>query len=115
MSDNQAETIREMVRRALIEVLGDSTLPLQASGRASEESIALPSVQAAAIEPQSPREYYSPWVGTAYESHPTQRLLIEDSLSGQTGLSSWSVIVGQECPLEKRPCDDCGRCRSLGF
>jgi hypothetical protein len=118
MSIDQAEAIRQMVRRALIDAIGEA--PGQAPGQPPGQ----PPGQVVASQPadvqestkaRSPHEYHSPWVGTAYESHHSQRLLVESGRLDEPGLASWPVIAGQECPLEKRPCDDCGRCRSLGF
>jgi len=106
MSIDQAEAIRQMVRRALIEAIGEAPGQVEASQPHDVQELK---------KVRSPHEYHSPWVGTAYESHPSQRLLVESGRQGEPGLASWPVIVGQECPLEKRPCDDCGRCRSLGF
>ena len=106
MSIDQAEAIRQMVRRALIDAIGEAPAQVVASPPADGQE---------STKARSPHEYHSPWVGTAYESHPSQHLLVESGRLDEPGLTSLPVVAGQECPLEKRPCDDCGRCRSLGF
>lgn len=93
MSNQRTEEIREMVREALREAIGGKEAkPIESAGQ--------------------PSEYRAPWTGTAYQSDPSQRILVE---SGSDGLPLFQIMPGQDCPLEKRPCDDCGRCRSLGF
>ncbi|NDD63259.1 MAG: hypothetical protein EBZ36_04675 [Acidobacteria bacterium] len=105
MSAERAAAIRAMVREAVVEALGRTS--------EAEPKTELPTTAApdAVTPPTPPREYYSPWIGTAYEAHPSQHRLVE---IGQAS-SPWPTAVGQPCPLEPRPCDDCGRCRSLGF
>jgi hypothetical protein len=96
VSSDKVDLIRQMVRQAVVEALGES--PAEPLPSASSSS-------------GSPREYYSPWIGTAYEAHPSQRRLVELTNSP----SIWETAVGQPCPLENRPCDDCGKCRAHGF
>jgi hypothetical protein len=99
VSSEKVDLIRQMVRQAVVEALG---------GAAGEP---VPSPPPASEPSRSPREYYSPWTGNAYEAHPSQRRLVE--IGNPPAI--WETAVGQPCPLENRPCDDCGKCRAFGF
>ncbi len=99
MSSEKIDLIRQMVRQAVVDALGSTT-----TGTA-------PSPLPVNEPPRTPREYYSPWTGTAYEAHPSQRQLVETG----NPPAIWETAVGQPCPLENRPCDDCGKCRAFGF
>lgn len=84
-----SDSIREMVRRAVLEALGEQP------------------------SPGEPREYRAPWTGVAYDAHPSQKLFPG---AGGPSLEILQSHSRQECVLEKnRGCDDCGKCRSLGF
>ena len=105
MSKDQAAVIRAMVREAVVEALGripEAELKTELRAATVTEPV---------MPPTPPREYYSPWTGTAYEAHPSQHRLVE---IGQAS-PLWPSAPGQPCPLEPRPCDDCGKCRSRGF
>lgn len=95
MSDQTREKIREMVRQALFDSLAEPSVP---------------EVVAPSGDPKpSPREYYSPWTGNAYEAHHSQRRFAESGDSGE-------LTAAAECLLERgRNCDDCGKCRAFGF
>jgi hypothetical protein len=105
VSSDTAETIRTMVREAVVEALG------QPVTIANDVSAPIPAGSSEPPGPASPREYYSPWTGTAYEAHPSQRRLVDIGIAPPI----WQTAAGQPCPLEPRSCDDCGKCRALGF
>ena len=116
MKEWTPEAIRELVRQAVLEVLAESPSPsLPSSPDLSRE---------APLEPPpartAPPAYYAPWSGVAYLAHPSQQLLPTVAADHTEPLwaspSSSSSSSGAGCFLEKgQPCDDCGRCRSLGF
>ncbi len=105
---SESEVIRELVRQAVLEALGQPpTMP----GPVEPLVSVRPDLPGEAPRPVTgsgaPREYYSPWIGNTYEAHPTQRPL--------PGLGTPLPIRQAPCPLDNRPCDDCGKCRALGF
>jgi len=100
------EIIQAMEREALVEALGEMGITPGPAALTAHDAH-----QNNFNRQSSPREYYSPWTGTEYESRPSQRQLVE---VGPTD-PIWPPVLGQPCPLEPQPCDDCGKCRALGF
>jgi hypothetical protein len=90
-------TVREIVRRALVELKVD----------------ALPE------PPLSPAAYYAPWTGVEYEAHPSHQQfdVKEASINSSSAASDLLEFVETKlCSIEKnRACDHCAMCRSLGF
>jgi hypothetical protein len=94
------EKVREMVRQAIIETLSAQVSP-QSLNPLPDLPPDLPSSST------SPREYYSPWNSTPYESHLSQRQVFVDPAP---------AVAAADCTLERgRNCDDCGKCRAFGF
>jgi len=110
---SESEAIRELVRQAVFEALGQpvAITGLVEAPTAEDPAAGRPAPPGEGALPRpgsgAPREYYSPWIGNAYEAHPTQRPL--------PGLGLPLPIRQEPCPLDNRPCDDCGKCRALGF
>ncbi|MGA1369331.1 MAG: hypothetical protein ACO394_12520 [Blastocatellia bacterium] len=114
MKEWTPEAIRELVRQAVHEALAESPSPsLPPSPDPPQEVL---------LEPPPPRSapsaYYAPWSGVAYLAHPSQQLL--PTVAARATELLWASPSGSpsggDCFLEKgQPCDDCGRCRSLGF
>lgn len=114
MKEWTPEAIRELVRQAVLEVLAESPSPSLPPGPD------LP--REAPFEPlperTAPPAYYAPWSGVAYLAHPSQQLLPTVAADPTEPLWASPSASSSEagCFLEKgQPCDDCGRCRSLGF
>lgn len=115
MKEWTPEVIRELVRQAVFEALVESPLPPDPD-LPREVPLDPPPSRTA------PPAYYAPWSGVAYLAHPSQQLLplvaaapTEPLWASPSAPSSVSSSTGS-CFLEKaQPCDDCGRCRSLGF
>lgn len=67
----------------------------------------------------SPKEYFAPWTGISYESHPSQQKFNIAEASQQIAAQLGNLLEftsAQGCTIEKnKPCDQCGMCRSLGF
>jgi len=114
MKEWTPEAIRELVRQAVLEVLAESPSPSLPPG---------PDLPREAPPARTaPPAYYAPWSGVAYLAHPSQQLLPTvaadhtEPLWASPSSSPSSSSSGAGCFLEKgQPCDDCGRCRSLGF
>ncbi|MFZ4628438.1 MAG: hypothetical protein ACOYNR_08935 [Blastocatellia bacterium] len=114
MKEWTPEAIRELVRQAVHEALAELPSP------SLPPTPDLP--REAPLEPppsrSAPPAYYAPWSGVAYLAHPSQQLL--PTVAAGTSEPLWAspsgFPSGGDCFLEKgQPCDDCGRCRSLGF
>lgn len=109
MSSVSREQIREMVARALQEVMTDDQ-----SVRAAIASL---SVQAETSV--LPKEYVAPWTGQTYPAaHPSQFQfnVTEDTRPRSPADEKLEFTASQSCSIEKnKPCDHCGMCRSLGF
>ena len=114
MKEWTPEAIRELVRQAVHEALAASSSPsLPPSPDLPREALLEPPPSRSA-----PPVYYAPWSGVAYLAHPSQQLLPTVAAGATEPLwsSPSSSPSGGDCFLEKgRVCDDCGRCRSLGF
>jgi len=105
------EIVREMVRRAVLEALADAPVEPPATPPITPH----PVPEAPPLSPHpAPHAYYAPWTGVAYQSHASQQILpiLAAGLSEQP--MPWTAP--EACLLEKgQRCDDCGKCRSLGF
>jgi hypothetical protein len=90
-------TVREIVRRALIDLKID------------------------APPDTSPSSYFAPWTGVEYEAHPSRHQFdVSEATMNSASVPAASEILEfvetKLCTIEKnRACDHCGMCRSLGF
>jgi hypothetical protein len=88
------ETIRNIVRDAVRQVLGESP---------SAPSVSPPIV------------YPAPWTGVEYESHPSRQSFHIHEATVTLGELLEFVEVAR-CSIEAdKPCDHCGMCKTLGF
>ncbi|HZS07433.1 MAG TPA: hypothetical protein VFD58_21545 [Blastocatellia bacterium] len=104
------EQVREIVARALEEMMAENT--------AVREAVA--GLSARSQPASSPAEYSAPWTNETYAAAPHPSRLefnVTESTLIQSGADEiLDFIESKLCSIEKnKPCDHCGLCRSLGF